>query len=44
MNTSIEEYLKPQGSAVLVIDMQNDFCHPQLRDINSFENPPVVKK
>jgi ureidoacrylate peracid hydrolase len=29
MNTSIEEYLKPQESAVLVIDMQNDFCHPQ---------------
>jgi len=29
MITGIEEYLKPKKSAILVIDMQNDFCHPQ---------------
>jgi ureidoacrylate peracid hydrolase len=29
MITGIEEHLKPQKSAILVIDMQNDFCHPQ---------------
>ena len=29
MITGIEEYLKPEKSAILVIDIQNDFCHPQ---------------
>ena len=29
MITGTEEHLKPQKSAILVIDMQNDFCHPQ---------------
>ncbi|MDP6178741.1 MAG: isochorismatase family cysteine hydrolase [Desulfatiglandales bacterium] len=25
----IKDYMEPQKSAVLVIDMQNDFCHPE---------------
>lgn len=25
----IEKYIEPQKSAIIVIDMQNDFCHPQ---------------
>ena len=29
MITGIEKYMGPEKSAVLVIDMQNDFCHPQ---------------
>lgn len=29
MISEIKDYIEPQKSAVLVIDMQNDFCHPQ---------------
>jgi ureidoacrylate peracid hydrolase len=29
MAQGIEAYLEPKKSAVLVIDMQNDFCHPE---------------
>ncbi len=29
MAHDIEAYLEPKKSAVLVIDMQNDFCHPE---------------
>lgn len=29
MISGIKEYIQPKKSAVLVIDMQNDFCHPQ---------------
>lgn len=29
MMSDTEEYMAPQNSAILVIDMQNDFCHKQ---------------
>jgi ureidoacrylate peracid hydrolase len=29
MTLEINEYINPKKSAILVIDMQNDFCHPE---------------
>ena len=51
MISEIKDYLEPKKSAVLVVDIQNDFCHPQghfgKRQLNLLyvhEMVPILKR